>query len=113
MKGKMKHHGARKRARGGSVNEYNAKGAPEMAEAKSGDDGFKKGGGVEKRKHGGKVSGAAAMKRIDKAPRHKGGHMARGGSPMSAGHNLRNRTTGGPGQGHEGDGPHDDDAGKD
>jgi hypothetical protein len=121
-----KKHKGRKRARGGKMEMegeksknahlYNAHGSPAAKSAmEDKDDGFKKGGKVEKRKEGGHVEGEKPAERMDK--RARGGHLkhgkavhhghgmkkyAAGGSPMSAAAHLT-----GPGKaagaGHEGE----------
>ncbi len=68
-----------RRAKGGKthpVNEYNAKGSPEMKEAEDEREEFKK-GGHEKRKAGGHAMGEHAEHRADKEPR---GRRAKGGA---------------------------------
>lgn len=99
---------ARHKAMGGDTKpkttEYNASGSPEMKEVKSGDDGFKRGGA--KHKKGGAVGGMKAKARMDRKPR--AGHRASGGTPLSTASKLSDPTSGGPGQGHEGDGPKGD-----
>lgn len=80
----MKHR-HKKKSYGGEVGHgraYNAEGTPAMKSAKdTTDDGFKKGGAIQKKKTGGLVAGAAPKVRLDK--------RARGGSVMSAGHSLK------------------------
>lgn len=76
----------------GKVNEYNAQGSPEVAEAKDKKEGFKRGGGVE---------GGKSHKRLDKKPRK----LAAGGSPFSSAKGMKMYGTGGSGDGHQGDGP--------
>lgn len=97
---------ARHKAMGGApkTTEYNAKGSPTLAEAKSGDDGFKRGG--VKCKKGGAVMGGKSAKRMDRKPR--AGHRASGGTPLSNASKLTDPSKTGPGQGHEGDGPSGD-----
>lgn len=91
MKGRKRH------ASGGKVTEYNAKGSPEMAEAKdTSANEFKRGG-----KPGGHVGGKKGMKRLDK--RARGG----GVSPYSSGRSSSAPKSGGKGDGHEGEMPGD------
>lgn len=96
---KMKH-----KAKGGGVDhEYNAVGSPEMAEAHSKEDGFKKGG--KKKKAGGSVEKSKSAHRPDKKPRR-----AAGGSVFSSASKKSAATKGGDGQGHESDGPKGEDS---
>lgn len=87
-------HKMHKKAKGGKVNEYNAKGSPEVAEAENKKEGFKKGGHAE---------GKKAHHRLDKAKR--GGHIkkaAAGGSPFTAAAKRSPYMNSGAGEGHEG-----------
>ena len=70
MKGHKKEH----KAAGGKAGYSEAEGtAAERKEVADGKDGFKKGGKVAKKKHGGKVEGKKPAKRADKFAR--GGHI--------------------------------------
>lgn len=91
----------KKAAKGGVQHEYNAVGSPEMSEAKSKDESFKKGG---KAKKGGKVEAGKSKMRMDKKPRR-----AAGGSVMSSAAKKMMAAKDEAGQGHEGDGPKGDD----
>lgn len=115
-----------KRAEGGKVTEYNAKGSPAMAAADDKTPGFKKGGkkakggavSVEvakkasggevaapktKLKSGGTVMGTKSATRLDK--RARGGRMA-GGSPYSSAKSDANPATSTTSNsGHEGERP--------
>lgn len=101
----MKHR-HKKHAEGGKIKPhlYNAKGSPEASEAMDEKDGFKRGG---KKKHGGKVHGHKASKRLDK--RARGGGMK---SPFSSAHGegtLPSKQNSGKGSGHEREQPSDTD----
>lgn len=61
------------------INEYNAKGAPETAEATEEKEAFKKGGKIKKYKMGGHVKGEEAKHHLGKAKRASGGR-----SPFSS-----------------------------
>ena len=98
-KGGKLHH----KARGGVEHEYNAVGAPEMAEAHETKEGFKR-GGAKKKKHGGHVEAAKAAHRLDKKPRR-----AAGGSVFSSASKKTAADKDEAGQGHEGDGPKGED----
>ncbi|MDE2102985.1 MAG: hypothetical protein KGL39_37420 [Patescibacteria group bacterium] len=97
---KMKVH----KAKGGAVNEheYNAVGAPEMAEAHDKKESFKKGGA--KKKKGGAVEEGKSKHRPDKKPRR-----ASGGAVLSAASKKTAESKDVAGQGHEGDGPKGED----
>lgn len=106
MKEHKKHGGAHhmKRKAGGATNEheYNAVGAPEMAEAHEKKESFKRGG--KKHKKGGKVETEKSMHRPDKKPRR-----AAGGSVLSSASKKSMASKDESGQGHEGDGPKSED----
>lgn len=99
---KMKHKimAMKKKASGGSVNEYNAKGSPAMAAADDEKAEFKKGG---KMKEGGHVHGHKSAKRLDK--RARGGRMSGGGSPYSSAKGGTDAMQGGAGNGRDMDAP--------
>lgn len=100
-KKRLEHH---KKAKGGEVNEYNAKGSPEVKEAKNEEPGFKKGG--RKLKAGGHAEGKKSHHRLDKAKR--GGHIkkaAAGGSPFTTAAKRTGYSNSGAGEGHDRDGP--------
>lgn len=89
-------------------NLYNAKGAPEAAEAEDDTAGFKKGGTTKKKKlaDGGLASGGAATMRADRAPRAK--RAAGGRTPYSSGSSTSMPSEGGKtNSGHEGERPGD------
>jgi hypothetical protein len=89
-----------KKAHGGKINEYNAKGSPEIKEAENEKEGFKKGGA--KKKEGGHAEGKKPHKRLDKAAR--GGHIkkhAAGGSPFSSAAARKPYSNKGAGEGHD------------
>lgn len=102
MAKKMEHKGAKgrhHRAKGGNTekgtrNEYNAKGAPEMAEAEDEKAEFKKGGvpkkkrDHEKLRDGGHAEGHMAAMRADKKPRGHHHRAAGGRTPYSSGHST-------------------------
>ena len=85
----MAAHRKEKRAKGGSVNVYNAKGSPEMKEADDRKAGFKRGGAM---KDGGCADGMKGKKRLDKRARGgpTGRAMGRGSSPYSTASRLSN-----------------------
>lgn len=94
---RLAHH---KKAKGGKVTEYNAKGSPELAEVENKKEGFKK-GGKAKMKDGGHAEGKKAHHHLGKAKR--GGAMkkcAAGGSPFTNAANRTSYTNGGKGDGH-------------
>lgn len=92
----MKHkHKTQKKAEGGKVTMYNAKGSPAAAAADDEKAEFKSGG---KMKHGGSVHGEKSAKRLDK--RARGGRMG-GGSPYSSAKGGMDATKGGAGNGRE------------
>lgn len=94
MKNRHKMH-AEKKASGGSVNMYNAKGSPAEKSADDETAEFKKGG---KMKSGGHVHGQKSAKRLDK--RARGGRMG-GGSPYSSAKGGTDPQSGGAGEGRE------------
>lgn len=86
------------------VNEYNAKGAPEVEEAENKKEGFKHGGA--KKKEAGHAEGKKAKHHLGKMKR--GGaakKMAAGGSPFTAAKNRAPAMKGGSGEGHDSAGP--------
>jgi hypothetical protein len=96
--------------KGGKINEYNAVGSPEVAEAKDQKEGFKN-GGKAKMKNGGHAEGKKAKHRLDKAAR--GGAMkkcAAGGSPFTSAAKRSAPMKGGAGEGHVNDGPKGEDS---
>ena len=94
--------GRLKRAKkGGKINEYNAQGSPEVAEAKDEKEGFKK-GGAKKHKDGGHAEGKKAHHRLDKKKRGGATKCAIGGSPFTAAAKRTSYENSGAGEGHEG-----------
>lgn len=94
-----------RRAKGGKagtkVNEYNAKGSPEMRDVEDETDGFAKGGHA-KRKDGGMAHGEHGMERADRAPRGRA-RRAAGGGVWSSGSKLERPKDGdAASRGHEG-----------
>lgn len=85
MKGhKAHHHKARERkSKGGKINDYNAKGSPELREADEKEGSFKRGGKAKEYKKGGHVHGAKSKHRLDKKAR---GGATKGKSPLSSAH---------------------------
>lgn len=94
-----------RRARGGKsepeVNEYNAKGSPEMKEVEDESEDFKR-GGHKKRKAGGEAMGEHERHRADKTPRGRHERRAAGGSVYSSGKALSMKQGDGDSKGHEG-----------
>lgn len=92
---------------------YNAEGSKAVESAEDEEPGFKDGGKTEKRKlkEGGKPEGEHTRMRMDRKPR--GEHMpkraAGGRTPYSSGRMLESSKNTGPGQGHEGSMPTEDD----
>ena len=89
---KLKKHKAAKKASGGKVNEYNAKGSPEVKEAEDKKEGFK---------HGGHADGKKGKHHLGKMKRGGSAKMAAGGSPFTAAKNRAPAMKGGSGEGHD------------
>ena len=85
---KLEHH---KRAKGGKVEAYDAKGSHVEEEADEKKDGGKC---MPKRKHGGKVKeehrveGKMSKMRLDRPGRKRGGRVGSDTSPLSSAHNV-------------------------